>query len=54
MKKKFVCTVCGYVYEGTEAPEKCPQCGAPAGKFTEQAAEADAPFACEHVIGGAY
>lgn len=51
MKKKFVCTVCGYVYEGTEAPEKCPQCGAPAGKFTEQAAEADAPFACEHVIG---
>lgn len=51
MKKKFVCTVCGYVYEGTEAPEKCPQCGAPAEKFTEQAAEADAPFACEHVIG---
>ena len=21
MKKKFICTVCGYVYEGTEAPE---------------------------------
>ncbi|HBI6930555.1 TPA: NADH peroxidase, partial [Clostridium perfringens] len=22
--KKFVCTVCGYVYEGEKAPEKCP------------------------------
>ena len=27
---KFVCSVCGYVYEGNEAPEKCPHCGAPA------------------------
>ena len=26
--KKFVCTVCGYVYEGEAAPEKCPVCGA--------------------------
>ena len=25
--KKFVCSVCGYVYEGEAAPEKCPQCG---------------------------
>ncbi len=24
--KKFVCTVCGYVYEGEAAPEKCPVC----------------------------
>ena len=24
MKKKFICAVCGYIYEGTEAPEKCP------------------------------
>lgn len=22
--KKFRCTVCGYVYEGDAAPEKCP------------------------------
>ena len=28
MKKKFICTVCGYIYEGTEAPEKCPVCKA--------------------------
>ena len=27
--KRFMCTVCGYVYEGEEAPEKCPVCGAP-------------------------
>ncbi len=33
MEKKFICTVCGYVHEGNEAPEKCPLCGAPASKF---------------------
>ena len=26
--KKFICTVCGYVHEGDEAPEFCPQCKA--------------------------
>ena len=31
---KFVCPVCGYVYEGDAAPEKCPQCGVPGSKFT--------------------
>ena len=30
---KFVCTVCGYVYEGEAAPEVCPVCKAPASKF---------------------
>ena len=25
--KTWVCTVCGYVWEGETAPEKCPQCG---------------------------
>ena len=47
--KKFVCNVCGYVYEGEAAPEKCPQCGAPASKFTEQAGEMT--WAAEHVVG---
>ena len=37
--KKWVCTVCGYVYEGENPPEKCPQCGVPASKFKEQAAD---------------
>ena len=32
--KKYVCPVCGYVHEGNEPPEKCPQCGVPGSKFT--------------------
>jgi len=48
--KKFVCSVCGYVHEGPEPPEKCPQCQAPASKFTEQPA-AGLVFADEHRIG---
>ena len=24
--KKWVCTVCGYVYEGEAAPAECPVC----------------------------
>ena len=47
--KKFVCSVCGYVYEGEAAPEKCPQCGAPASKFTEQSG--DMTWASEQVVG---
>ena len=47
--KKFVCSVCGYVYEGEAAPEKCPQCGAPASKFVEQSGEMN--WAAEHVVG---
>ena len=47
--KKFVCTVCGYVYEGEAAPAKCPQCGAPASKFVEQKGEMS--WAAEHVVG---
>lgn len=35
MRKKFVCTVCGYIHEGDEAPEQCPVCKAPASKFKE-------------------
>jgi len=47
--KKFVCTVCGYVYEGEAAPAECPICKAPADKFVEQSGELS--FADEHVIG---
>ncbi len=46
---KFVCSVCGYVYEGDAAPEKCPVCGAPAEKFTQQSG--DMAWAAEHVVG---
>jgi rubrerythrin len=47
--KKFVCTVCGYIYEGEAAPEKCPICGASADKFVEKTD--NLAFADEHVIG---
>lgn len=47
---KYVCSVCGYVHEGESAPEKCPQCAAPASKFKVQA-EGPLAWADEHVIG---
>ncbi|MCI1306343.1 MAG: NADH peroxidase [Lachnospiraceae bacterium] len=47
--KKWVCSVCGYVYEGENPPEQCPVCKAPASKFVEQGEELT--WAAEHVIG---
>ena len=46
---KFVCQVCGYVYEGDAAPEFCPVCKAPASKFTAQ--DSERVWASEHVVG---
>lgn len=46
---KWVCSVCGYVHEGPEAPEACPQCKAPASKFIQQAEGMS--WASEHVVG---
>ena len=51
MKKKFICTVCGYVYEGEHAPEKCPQCGVPASKFKELVEGEGLNFVAEHEVG---
>ncbi|WP_047809427.1 NADH peroxidase [Desulfosporosinus acididurans] len=48
--KKFVCSVCGYVFEGNEAPEKCPQCGASKDKFSEKK-DGLLQWADEHKIG---
>lgn len=47
---RFVCGVCGFVHTGNSAPVKCPQCGAPAKKFTEQS-EGEYVWADSHVIG---
>lgn len=47
---KWVCQVCGYVYEGDAAPEACPICKAPASKFTKQE-EGEMTWAAEHVVG---
>ena len=47
--KKFVCAICGYVHEGDNPPEFCPQCKAPASKFSEQ--KEGLAWAAEHVVG---
>lgn len=51
MKKKFICTVCGYIHEGDAAPEKCPMCGVPASKFKELSEDSSLTFVAEHEIG---
>lgn len=53
MKKKFICTVCGYVYEGDAAPEQCPVCKAPASKFKEMTDDNADDFATVHELGAA-
>ena len=47
--KKFRCTICGYVYEGPEAPESCPVCKASKDKFVE--IKEEMVWADEHRIG---
>ena len=47
--RKFVCTVCGYIYEGDTAPEKCPICGVGSDKFKAMSDELE--WADEHRIG---
>jgi len=48
--KQFLCSVCGYVYEGAEAPNQCPQCGAAKEKFSAKA-EGTLAWADGHKIG---
>ena len=50
--KKYVCSVCGYGHEGSVAPEKCPQCGASAAKFSIQD-DVTLAWADGHVVGSA-
>lgn len=48
--KKFICPICGFVHEGTEAPERCPQCKQiVTWKVVNE--KAGIAFACEHIIG---
>ena len=46
---KYVCKVCGYVYEGDEAPAECPVCHAKAKAFEE--IKGDVKLAAEHEFG---
>ena len=53
MKKKFICSVCGYIYEGDAAPERCPLCKAPASKFSEMKEGGPLNLATVHTLGAA-
>jgi len=45
---KYVCTVCGYTYEGDKQPDKCPMCGATTFNVLD---ENNKVYADEHRIG---
>ena len=47
--KKWVCKVCGYVYEGENPPAECPVCHTPAKNFEEVVGEMK--LAAEHEFG---
>jgi rubrerythrin len=46
---KWVCKVCGYIYEGEQPPEECPVCHAPASMFEK--VEGELTLAAEHEFG---
>ena len=46
---KYVCSVCGYVFEGDAAPEVCPVCKAPAEKFN--IVTDNSSYATVHIVG---
>ena len=47
--KKFVCKVCGYIYEGEAAPAECPVCHAKSNMFEE--VKGELKLAAEHEYG---
>lgn len=48
---KWVCGICGYVHEGENAPDRCPQCNSPAEKFAPAKADGNLVWADEHKVG---
>ena len=46
---KYVCSVCGYIYEGDNPPAECPICHASSDKFN--AVEGELKLAAEHEFG---
>ena len=44
--KKWLCKVCGYIYEGPEAPAECPVCHAKSNMFEE--VKGELKLAAEH------
>ena len=47
--KKWVCSVCGYVYEGEQPPVECPVCHVDGSKFKEME---EGKLAAEHGHAG--
>ena len=47
--KTWVCKVCGYIYEGPEAPAECPVCHAKSNMFEE--VKGEMKLAAEHEFG---
>lgn len=41
---KWICKVCGYTHYGDEAPETCPQCGAPKSQFNKEGKQGGCAF----------
>lgn len=50
--KKWRCTVCGYIHEGNEPPEKCPRCGSPKEVFVPYEADPEDKSASVHYVNG--
>ncbi|MBR1724831.1 MAG: NADH peroxidase [Ruminococcus sp.] len=50
---KWICSVCGYIFEGENPPAACPVCKAPAEKFNKVEENAEVTWACDHVVGSA-
>lgn len=48
---KWVCSVCGYVHTGAEAPSECPVCHVGADKFKKLDENAGSAWADEHKVG---
>lgn len=51
-EKSWKCNVCGYVHTGSEPPEMCPICGAPASEFTEVVPDEDTDAKTTHAVEG--
>ena len=54
--EKFICTVCGYIHEGSSAPAACPHCNSPAEKFRKHNIKEGEKLSWydEHHVGDAY
>lgn len=48
--EKWICKACGYIHRGDDAPERCPQCGAPQSKFYPEGKDNGCAFSMIFII----